>query len=73
MTEADFSESLFSYIGSSFFDRNQAHLLFIRYDQDMDCRVNYREFCRLVVPRDKVLANILVGRAPMAERMTVET
>ena len=32
MSEVEFSECLFSYIGQSFYDRNQAHLLFKRYD-----------------------------------------
>lgn len=34
MTLAEFSESLFSYIGNSYYNREQAHLLFSRYDQD---------------------------------------
>lgn len=32
MTLAEFSESLFSYVGNSFYSREQAHLTFNRYD-----------------------------------------
>jgi len=32
MSKADFSESLFSYIGNSYYNREQAFLIFKRYD-----------------------------------------
>ena len=31
-SKAEFTESLFSYVGNSFYNRDQAHLLFSRYD-----------------------------------------
>jgi len=52
LSKAEFSESLFSYIGNSYYDRNQAYLVFLRYDQDYDQRLNYREFCRMIMPSD---------------------
>ena len=47
--------------------------MFHRYDQDRDNRVNYREFCRLLVPNDKILANLLVGRCIISDRISFET
>ena len=55
LSKSDFSEALFSYIGNSYYDRNQAHLIFMRYDDDMDGQVSYREWCQLIVPNDRVL------------------
>ena len=68
-----FGESLFSLIGNSNYNRDQEHLIFARYDDDMDGLINYREWCRLIVPHDKVLSNLLLGRAPHSERMSRET
>ena len=45
----------------------------MRYDQDGDLRINYREFCRMIMPTDTVLANLLASRAPVADRMSWET
>ena len=73
MTQAEFSESLFSYIGNQFYSREQAHLTFKRYDQDNDHRINYREWCRLVVPNDRVLSGLLLGRSPSSDRTGFET
>ena len=39
----------------------------------MDGLINYREWRRLIVPNDKVLSNLLLGRAPHSERMSRET
>ena len=36
LSQAEFCESLFSYIGNSYYSRDQAHLMFSRYDVDMD-------------------------------------
>ena len=73
LNKNQFSESLFSYIGNSFFNREQEHLIFIRYDDDMDGQISYREWCSLVVPRDRVLSGLLLGRAPGVARMSQET
>jgi len=73
LTPAEFSESLYSYIGNGFYDRDQAHLVFKRYDDDIDGRINYREWCRLVVPNDKVLSSLLLGRNPISYRVSLET
>lgn len=32
LSQAEFSESLYSLIGNSYFDRSQAYLIFSRYD-----------------------------------------
>ena len=64
MTMAEFSESLYSYIGNRFYDRDQSYLIFKRYDADMDGRINYREWCRLIIPTDRVLSSLLLGRSP---------
>ena len=73
MSKAEFSECLFSYIGNTFYDKNQAYLIFLRYDQDNDLRINYREFCRIIMPLDRTIANRLAGRGPVADRMSWET
>ena len=74
LTKSEFSEALFSYIGNSFFNREQEHLIFTRYDSDMDGTIKYGEFCHLVVPNDRVLQGLLLGRAPnVAARMSHET
>ena len=73
LSKQEFSESLFSYIGNSFFNREQEHLIFTRYDDDMDGRISYREWCRLVVPNDRVLSGLLLGRTTGVERMSQET
>ena len=73
MTHAEFSEALFSFIGNSYYNREQSYLLFHRYDKDMDGRINYREFCRLIVPNDRVLSSLLCGRSSVPGRVTQET
>ena len=60
-------------MGNSFFNREQEHLIFTRYDDDMDGKINYREWCRLIVPIDRVLSGLLLGRAPGVNRMSHET
>jgi Ca2+-binding EF-hand superfamily protein len=49
-------------IGHELYNRNQSFLLFSRYDEDKDGKITYREFCRLVVPADKVQAGLLMKR-----------
>ena len=39
----------------------------------MDGKVSYREWCRLVVPNDRVLSGLLLGRTPGVARMSQET
>ena len=39
----------------------------------MDGRINYREWCRIVVPNDRVLSGLLLGRTPNTDRMTQDT
>ena len=74
MTMAEFSEGLYSYIGNRFYDRDQSFLIFKRYDADMDGRINYREWCRLITPTDRVLASLLLGRSPpTGTRISSET
>ena len=73
LTKSEFSEALFSFVGNSFFNREQEHLIFTRYDDDMNGYINYREFCRLIVPNDRVLSGLLLGRAPGVSRMSHET
>ena len=48
-------------------------MIFTRYDDDMDGKISYREWCRLVVPKDRVLSGLLLGRAPTVSRMAPET
>jgi len=36
LDKSEFSEALFSFVGNSFFNREQEHLIFTRYDDDMD-------------------------------------
>ena len=73
MSKAEFSECLFSFIGNSYYNRDQASLIFSRYDKDGDMRINYREFCSIIMPSDTVMANLLAGRGPVADRMSFET
>ena len=73
MSKAEFSECLFSLIGNSYYNRDQASLIFSRYDKDGDIRINYREFCTIIMPSDTIMANLLAGRGPVADRMTYET
>ena len=73
MSKAEFSECLFSLIGNSYYNRDQASLIFSRYDKDGDMRINYREFCTIIMPSDTIMANLLAGRGPVADRMTYET
>ena len=73
MTQAEFSESLFSFVGNSFYNREQETLLFRRYDHDMDSRINYREWVRLVVPNDRVQSSMLLGRTPTSDRLSIDT
>ena len=39
----------------------------------MNGMINYREFSKLVVPNDRVLSGLLLGRAPGISRMSLET
>uniref|UniRef100_A0A7S3MHN6 EF-hand domain-containing protein n=1 Tax=Favella ehrenbergii TaxID=182087 RepID=A0A7S3MHN6_9SPIT len=74
MSMAEFSESLYSYIGNRFYDRDQSYLIFKRYDADMDGRISYREWCRFITPSDRVLASLLLGRTPPANsRLSQDT
>ena len=73
LSYAEFCESLFSYIGNSYYNRDQAYLLFTRYDADMDSRLSYREWVKLVVPTNPVLSRLLLGRNPVADRVSSET
>ena len=63
LTHAEFSEALFSFIGNSYYNREQSYLMFNRYDKDVDGRINYRDFCRMIVPSDRVLSSLLCGRS----------
>jgi hypothetical protein len=48
--------------------------LFIRHDCDRDGRLNYGEFCRLVVPKISTdLGTRLLDRTPIADRLSYET
>lgn len=60
-------------MGHGLYDRNQAFLIFNRYDSDRDDRIGYGEFCRIIVPFDQDAASKLVGRTPIADRLSSET
>ena len=47
--------------------------MFTRYDQDLDGRIDYREWCRLILPCDRVLSSLLLGRNPVGDRTNIET
>ena len=42
---------MFSYIGSGSADRREVINMFLRHDIDHDGRINYAEFCRMLVPK----------------------
>ena len=73
LNRQQFSECLFSYIGHSHYDRNQSTLIFNRYDTDRNDRISYGEFCKLVVPFDQETGARLVGRGPVADRLSYDT
>ena len=58
---------MFSLIGNQYYDRAQSELLFRRYDQDSDQKIDFREFCRIIVPVDLNAAKRLVARKPEVE------
>ena len=39
----------------------------------MDGRINYREWCRLLVPTDRVMSQMLLGRNPVADHISYDT
>jgi len=52
MTQEEFSHFLFSYIGKQAECETRAAVhLFQRHDVDKDGRINYAEFCRIMVPK----------------------
>ena len=74
LSSSEFVECVLRYIGSSTVDPRLGVYLFIRHDSDMDGRINYGEFCRLIVP--KINANLgtrLLDRTPIADRLSNET
>ena len=48
-------------------------MLFTRYDVDMDSRISFREWTRLVVPTSPVFSRLVMGRNPVADRVSQET
>ena len=39
----------------------------------MDGRISYREWCRLIVPSDRVMSSLLLGRTPVNGRVSQDT
>lgn len=73
LSKPQFAESLFSLIGHELYNRNQSFLLFARYDEDRNGVINYRKFCKLVIPTDKSSADRLMNRISTRDRMSFDT
>ena len=51
LDQQEFTQFMFSYIGSGSADRREVINMFLRHDIDHDGRINYAEFCRMLVPK----------------------
>lgn len=75
LSAEEFVGFLCSYIGSAFCNSHSAISLYTRHDCDMDGKINYVEFCRMLVPKiDRQSQTKLLDRSsPVADRLSYET
>jgi Ca2+-binding EF-hand superfamily protein len=74
LASTEFVDCMQKYIGMGAADPRLSTYLFIRHDSDMDGRINYGEFCRLIVPKINAdLGTRLLDRSPIADRLSYET
>jgi Ca2+-binding EF-hand superfamily protein len=48
-------------------------LLFARYDEDRDGRINYKKFCKMIMPTDSKAASRLMNRISTRDHISYET
>jgi len=74
MTIEEFNDCLFTYVGHQSCDNRLGVYVFLRHDADLDGRMNYGEFCRLLVPKTNTkLAACLLDRSLNSDRFSHET
>lgn len=74
MTMEEFSDCLFTYVGHQSCDNRLGVYVFLRTDADLDGRINYGEFCKLLVPKtNTVLSARMLDRCVPQDRFSHET